>query len=304
MENQSKIQLLNEIGCGASSTVYKAIDSSNNKSVAVKILNLERNAIDDVFKEISILQSLKHSNVVNIIDSFVKNKDIWVIMPLSLGSVKQIMKQNYSDGLKDEYLMATIIKETLKGLEYIHKAGLIHRDIKADNILISDNGDIKIADFGIVGNMTKGNCCNTFVGTVCWMSPEMNEQRGHDFKTDIWSLGIMALEIGYGEPPYYDHEGLKVLLSIMTEEPPTYKYYEEKSRYSKHFISFVDRCLKKNPNDRINATKLQTKKFIKKAKTSEYVINFIKSFKPFKPPEITGNDVDELKTTKGVTWKF
>ena len=280
MDHQYNIQLVKEIGFGAFSTVYKAINLSNNQNVAVKVIGLEKDtSIVDVTKEVNILSKLKHPNIINIIDSMVHDRDIWLVMPLSLGSVKQIMTHKYPEGFKDECFIATIIRETLKGLEYIHKEALIHRDIKADNILISESGEIKISDFGIVGDMFKDvykTNCKTFTGTVCWMSPEMVEQRGHNYKTDIWSLGITTLELGYGYAPYSDYIGsIKPLLSIIREEPPTYKYYGETFQYSRHFNSFVEKCLKKDSCLRVNATKMLSTKLVKKAKTSEYIRQFL-----------------------------
>lgn len=277
----NNIQFLNQIGHGSFSTVYKAVNKTNNEIVAVKIINTEKsnNIIENIRQEIIIMESMKHPNINNIIGSFIHNVNICIVMPISIGSIKQIMKKMYPTGLNDEKFMATIIREILKGLEYLHKHYLIHRDIKADNILISHEGDIRISDFGVTGSMLNNvfkSSCKTFAGTLNWMSPEMVEQHGYSYKTDIWSLGITGLELGYGEAPYIGLGPIKPLLYLLREEPPTYELYETKSKYSKSFIIFINKCLQKDYNKRLNATKLLNTKFIKKnAKNSEYVKKII-----------------------------
>lgn len=134
---------------------------------------------------------------------------------LGAGSCADIMKANCSDGIKNEAVIATILRETLLGLQYFHENGQIHRDIKAGNILLDMEGNVYISDFGVSATLKKGQKRKTFVGSPCWMAPEVMEQSGHDFTADIWSIGITAIELGEGAAPYQNLPAMKVILSIL-----------------------------------------------------------------------------------------
>ena len=162
---------------------------------------------------------------------------------LGAGSCSEIMKQNCRQGIKNESVIATILLECLQGLQYFHENGQIHRDIKAGNVLLDMEGNVFISDFGVSANLKKGQKRKTFVGSPCWMAPEVVEQTGHDFKADIWSIGVTAIELAEGEAPYSHLPGLKVMLNIMNKEPPKLKEGKDEKEWDPSFVEFIASCL-------------------------------------------------------------
>ncbi|KAK4436742.1 Serine/threonine-protein kinase fray2 [Sesamum alatum] len=266
-----------EVGTGVSASVHRALCNPLNEIVAVKILDFERNNSDlsNISREAQTMGLVDHPNVLKSHCSFVSDHNLWVVMPyMAGGSCLHILKATHPDGL-EEVVIATILREVLKGLDYLHQHGHIHRDVKAGNILIDSRGAIKLGDFGVSAYLfdsgDRQRMRNTFVGTPCWMAPEVMEQlHGYDFKADIWSFGITALELAHGHAPFSKYPPMKVLLMTLQNAPPGLDYERDK-KFSKSFKQMIASCLVKDPLKRPSAKKLLKHSFFKQARSNDYI---------------------------------
>ncbi|CAH9082983.1 unnamed protein product [Cuscuta europaea] len=289
-------ELFEEIGQGVSASVHRALCIPLDEIVAVKILDFERDNCDlsNVFREAQTMVLVDHPNVLKSHCSFVSDHNLWVVMPfMAGGSCLHILKAVYPDGF-EEVVIATILREILKGLEYLHHHGHIHRDVKAGNILIDARGGIKLGDFGVSaclfdsGDRTRMR--NTFVGTPCWMAPEVMEQlNGYDFKADIWSFGITALELAHGHAPFSKYPPMKVLLMTLQNAPPGLDYERDK-KFSKSFKQMIGSCLVKEPSKRPSAKRLLKHSFFKQARSNDYIVRTLLEGLP-----ALGDRIRELK---------
>ena len=281
--NASDYVVKEEIGRGVSAKVYRAECVPLGETVAVKMLDLEDQDpghLEEIRREVASMSMVSHPNLVMAHCSFVEGQFLWVVMPfLSGGSALNIMKWSHPKGL-DEPSIATILKEVLKALDYFHRNGNIHRDIKAGNILIDRDGSVKLADFGVSaaswGSGAKPH--STFVGTPCWMAPEVMEQvDGYDFHADIWSLGITVLELCHGHAPFAKYPPMKVLLMTLQNPPPQLE--AEQAETGHHFTrglrDFVSVCLQKDPKRRPSAAKLLEHRFLKEAKKPDFLVKHL-----------------------------
>lgn len=275
----SEYQIIEQIGQGAFAKVWKAYCAPKKIHVAIKIMDLEKitTSFEDIRAEVQTMKMTNHPNVLKCYCSFVHKDQLWLVTQLmNKGSCLHVMnllkKKGLGEGLKEDFV-AIILHETLKGLLYFHENGQIHRDIKAGNILLDSEGHVVIADFGVSGWMMEGGDRRknrqTFVGTPCWMAPEVMEQvRGYDYKADIWSLGITALELAKGYAPYARFQPMKVLLLTLQEDPPSLRTYDDDGSghpFGRHFKDVVKLCLQKDPSKRPGTSALLKHSFFKKA---------------------------------------
>ena len=271
-----------EVGRGVSAKVYRARCVPLGEIVAVKMLDLEDQDpghLEEIRREVASMSMVSHPNLVTAHASFVEGQYLWVIMPvLAGGSALNIMKWSHPRGL-DEPAVATILREVLKALDYFHRNGIIHRDIKAGNILIDHNGSVKLADFGVSaaswGSGSKPH--STFVGTPCWMAPEVMEQvTAYDYHADIWSLGITVLELCHGHAPFAKYPPMKVLLRTLQNPPPSSRLNRRRRAITSAAACATScPCVCRRIPRRPSAAKLLEHRFLKEAKKPDFLVKHL-----------------------------
>ncbi|KAK3716831.1 Protein kinase [Vermiconidia calcicola] len=265
-----------KIGQGASGSVYVARIRENAPSktaqdlikvygsrtqVAIKQMDLRSQPRKElIVNEIIVMKESRHDNIVNFLDAFLQEDtfELWVVMEFMEGGALTDVIDNNATITEDQ--IATICLETCKGLIHLHSQNIIHRDIKSDNVLLSSRGNVKITDFGFCAKLTEQRSKRaTMVGTPYWMAPEVVKQKEYGNKVDIWSLGIMAIEMIESEPPYLNEEPLKALYLIATNGTPRLKKPEKLSKELKAFLSV---CLCVDVKSRATAEELGKHEFL------------------------------------------
>jgi len=258
------------LGKGAFGTVFKATHRASGVTLAIKTCPNLGHHKESIKKEIEILKKCSHPNIVRYFGCCEKGKEhrreFWILMDFcGLGSLADMLPKLPEQHF-NERLLGAILASSLNGLIYLHVFGVVHRDIKAANIMVTEQGDVKLADFGVSALKDPAEKHSTVTGTPLWMSPEVLKGEPYDNRADIWSLGITAIELAEGEPPNHNLSLLEALKSISDGNPP--KLQDEKL-WSKEFIDFVKICLVKIPTDRPTAEGLAKHAFVANAKAQD-----------------------------------
>ncbi|XP_033627639.1 serine/threonine-protein kinase TAO1-like isoform X3 [Asterias rubens] len=265
---------LQEIGHGSFGAVYFARNTRTGEVVAIKKMSYSGKSSNekwqDIVKEVRFLRQVKYKNCIEYKGCYLREHTAWLSMEYCLGSASDIIEVHKKPLQEDE--IAAICEDALHGLSYLHSNQRIHRDVKAGNILLTDNGTVKLADFGSASFLSPAN---SFVGTPYWMAPEVilaMDEGQYDGKVDIWSLGITCIELAERKPPLFNMNAMSALYHIAQNDPPTLGNSIE---WSSAFRSFVETCLAKEPEQRPSSTQLCSHEFIRRDRVNSVILELI-----------------------------
>eukprot|EP01089_Gocevia_fonbrunei_P008936 TRINITY_DN2077_c0_g1_i2.p1 TRINITY_DN2077_c0_g1~~TRINITY_DN2077_c0_g1_i2.p1 ORF type:complete len:377 (-),score=81.73 TRINITY_DN2077_c0_g1_i2:642-1772(-) len=253
-----------KIGEGAAGQVFSAIMKPHNQKVAIKKMKLDDETTELIIIEIHMMKSSRHPNIVNYIESYKFADELWVVMEFMSGGMLTELLEQYPNGdcKLSEGEIAFVCRETLQALKYIHQLHRVHRDIKSDNVLLGLDGSVKLADFGYAAQLTEQKQKRTtVVGTPYWMAPEVIKGTDYDSKVDIWSTGIMLMEMAEGEPPYMEFPPLRALFLITTQGIPN---LQEPAKWSAEMKDFLKKTVTKEVSNRPAASILLKHPFMNK----------------------------------------
>ncbi|XP_073344026.1 TRAF2 and NCK interacting kinase b isoform X2 [Pagrus major] len=265
-------ELVELVGNGTYGQVYKGRHVKTGQLAAIKVMDVTGDEEEEIKAEINMLKKYSHHrNIATYYGAFIKKNppgmddQLWLVMEFcGAGSVTDLIKNTKGNTLKEEWI-AYVCREILRGLTHLHQHKVIHRDIKGQNVLLTENAEVKLVDFGVSAQLdrTVGRR-NTFIGTPYWMAPEViacdeNPDATYDFKSDLWSLGITAIEMAEGAPPLCDMHPMRALFLIPRNPAPRLK----SKKWSKKFQSFIESCLVKSHSQRPSTEQLLKHPFIR-----------------------------------------
>ncbi|CAF3688320.1 unnamed protein product [Rotaria sordida] len=278
-----------KIGSGAAGDVDLAIDTKTNTKIAIKRMLWSKQPRKElIVGEILVMKNCRFRSIVNFLDCYLRPNELWIVMEyMNGGQLTQIVEQT----VLDEGQMAAVTKECLEALQFLHSKNIIHRDVKSDNVLVGFDGSVKLTDFGFCAQLASTESLRTtMVGTPYWMSPEVIKKLKYDRKVDIWSLGILVIEMIDGSPPYINEQPFRAMCKIaMQQEPPSISA-ESQERISNDAMNFLKRCLQIDPRQRADTSELLEHPFIKRAKLLSSLVPNIKAMLNF-----NWNLIDESK---------
>ncbi|KAJ8414155.1 hypothetical protein AAFF_G00050250 [Aldrovandia affinis] len=264
---------LREIGHGSFGAVYFAHDIRTNEVVAIKKMSYNGKQSNekwqDIIKEVKFLQKLRHPNTIEYRGCYLREHTAWLVMEYCLGSASDLLEVHKKP--LQEVEIAAITHGALQGLAYLHSHNMIHRDVKAGNILLTEPGQVKLGDFGSASIIAPAN---SFVGTPYWMAPEVilaMDEGQYDGKVDVWSLGITCIELAERKPPLFNMNAMSALYHIAQNESPVL----QSNHWSDYFRNFVDSCLQKIPQDRPTSDVLLKHRFLCRERPLSVVLDLI-----------------------------
>ncbi|XP_071975585.1 serine/threonine-protein kinase TAO2 isoform X1 [Engystomops pustulosus] len=268
---------LREIGHGSFGAVYFARDIRNNEVVAIKKMSYSGKQSNekwqDIIKEVKFLQKLRHPNTIEYKGCYLREHTAWLVMEYCLGSASDLLEVHKKP--LQEVEIAAITHGALQGLAYLHTHNMIHRDVKAGNILLTEPGLVKLGDFGSASIVAPAN---SFVGTPYWMAPEVilaMDEGQYDGKVDVWSLGITSIELAERKPPLFNMNAMSALYHIAQNESPVL----QSNHWSEYFRNFVDSCLQKIPQDRPSSDMLLKHRFLQRERPQTVIMELIQRTK-------------------------
>ncbi|XP_051882890.1 STE20-like serine/threonine-protein kinase isoform X2 [Pristis pectinata] len=288
--------IVGELGDGAFGKVYKAQNKQTGVLAAAKVIETKsEEELEDYIVEIDILASCDHHHIVKLLDAFYYENKLWILIEFCAGGAVDAVMLELERPLTEPQIRV-ICKHTLEALNYLHDNKVIHRDLKAGNILLTMEGDVKLADFGVSAKNSRTlQRRDSFIGTPYWMAPEVvmcetSKDKPYDYKADIWSLGVTLIEMAQMEPPHHELNPMRVLLKIAKADPPT---LAQPSRWSPEFNDFLKKAVEKNVEQRWSCQQLLQHPFVANVNSNKPVRELIAEAKAEVTEEIEESKEDE-----------